>query len=97
MNLIAVKDLKSPRALREKLKQERELLLTSNGKPMAIMFDLSEGEDPEMALRAVREARSRLALQRVREAACRSGRDRLSKRDINELIAKARAERTDPT
>jgi hypothetical protein len=81
--------------LRARLKQEGELLLTSNGKPMAIMLDLSEGEDPELALRAVREARSRMALQRAREAARNTGRDRLSKREINDLIAKARAARVD--
>ena len=39
MRFIAVNELKSPRALRERLRKERELLLTNSGKPMAIMLN----------------------------------------------------------
>jgi len=93
MNLVPVNALKSPRRLREKLSEEHELLVTNNGRPMALMFEIREGEDFELPLRAFREARSRLALSRVREAAQRQGTDRMSLADINAEVEAARKER----
>jgi hypothetical protein len=93
MKYLAVKDLKSPRVLRERLEQEDELLLTNNGKPMALILHLAATDDPEALLLAAREARSRIALSRIREAARRSGTDRLDAPTIDRLIAKTRAQR----
>jgi len=93
MNLIAIADLKQPRRLKERLREERELLLTSDGRPVAVMAHLEAGDDPEVMLRLVRDARSRLALSRVREAAARTGASRLTLADINREVAKSRAER----
>jgi hypothetical protein len=94
MNLIAIHQLKSPRILKERLKREGELVLTTNGKPVAIILDLPKGEDPEEALDSVRTARSQLALRRLREAARKGGKDKMSAKDIQEVIAKARAARS---
>jgi PHD/YefM family antitoxin component YafN of YafNO toxin-antitoxin module len=93
MNSIAVNELKSPRALKARLRDEHELLLTSNGKPVAILLNVGEGEDPEEALQAVRMARSQQALRRVRETARRSGKDRISQDEIDALIRSVRASR----
>ena len=93
MNFLAVKDLKSPRKLRERLELEDEILLTNNGKPMAILLHLAPTDDPEEFALAARDARSRLALSRIREAARRSGADRLDAKAIDRLIAQTRAER----
>jgi|SRR5687767_10961827 len=93
MNPIAIHELKSPRTLKERLKMEGELVLTSNGKPVAIILDLPPGEDLEEALDSVRAARSQLALRRLRESARRSGKGRMPPREIQDVIAKARAAR----
>lgn len=93
MNLVPVNALKSPRRLREQLAREHELLVTNNGKPMALMVELRPDEDPEIPLRAFREARSRKALTVLRDAAASAGRDRLTLAEINKLIGKARAKR----
>jgi antitoxin (DNA-binding transcriptional repressor) of toxin-antitoxin stability system len=93
MDLIAIKDLKSPRALRARLKEQGELVLTTSGKPVAILVNLPEGEDTEAALAAVRSARAQLALRRVREAARKAGTDRLALPQINRIIAGSRAAR----
>ena len=93
MKFIAVKDLKSPKEIRKKLKEENELLLTSNGKPMALLLNINESDDPEQALIAVREARSQLALRRIRKKAADCGIDKLSMEDIDTAISDSRRQR----
>ncbi|MEW5982976.1 MAG: hypothetical protein AB1806_11490 [Acidobacteriota bacterium] len=93
MNLIAITDLKQPRRLKERLREERELLLTSDGRPVAVIAHVGADDDPEVMLRLIREARSRLALTRVREAAAREGTYRLTLEEINREVAAARTQR----
>ncbi len=93
MNLVAITDLKQPRRLKERLREEQELLLTSDGRPVAVIAHLGAGDDPEAMLRAIRDARSRLALSKVREAAARRGSSRLTLAEITREVAAARAER----
>ena len=93
MRFIAVKDLKTPKELRKKLKQEKELLLTSNGKPMALLLNIDESDDPEQTLQSVREARSQMALRRIRKEAADHGIDKLSINEINSIIRKSRDDR----
>jgi hypothetical protein len=93
MNLIAIKDLKQPRRLKERLRDERELLLTSDGQPVAVLVHVDTGDDPEAVIRSIRDARSRLALGRIREAARRRGTSRLTLAEINREVESVRAER----
>jgi antitoxin (DNA-binding transcriptional repressor) of toxin-antitoxin stability system len=94
MKLIAIKDLKQPRQLKQRLLAEKELLLTSDGKPVAILVSVDGTEDPETVLRAIRDSRSRLALSRIREAASSTGASGLSLADIHREIAAARRARS---
>ena len=95
MNLIAIKDLKQPRQLKQRLRAEKELLLTSDGQPVAVLVHVDPAEDPEAMIRGIRDARSRLALGRVRTAAARSKANRLSSAEIGrEIAAVRRARRT---
>lgn len=93
MKLIAIQDLKQPRRLKERLRAEKELLLTSDGRPVAVLVDVAAAEDPEAVVQSIRDSRSRLALSRVREAAARSGAARLSLAEINREIAATRKAR----
>lgn len=93
MNLIAIKDLKQPRRLKERLSSEKELLLTSDGKPVAVLVEVGPADDPEAVIQAVRDSRSRLALARVRESARRAGTSGMSMQDIEKEIAASRRER----
>ena len=93
MKLIAIQDLKQPRQLKERLRAEKELLLTSDGRPVAVLLNLDAAEDPETMVQSIRDSRSRLALSRVREAAARSGAARLSLAEINREIAATRKSR----
>ena len=93
MNFLAVHELKSPRRLRARLLKEKELLLTTSGRPTAVILSVEPGEDPEDLLSAAREARSRLALSRVRIEAGKAGSDRMTEAQIDALISKVRSER----
>ena len=73
MHLIAIKDLKQPRLLKQRLRAEKELLLTSDGRPVAVLVDIGPAEDPEGVIQAIRDSRSRLALSAARDAARRAG------------------------
>ena len=93
MKLIAIQDLKQPRRLKERLRAEKELLLTSDGRPVAVLVNVDASEDPEMMIQSIRDSRSRMALSRVREAAGRSGAARLSLAEINREITATRKAR----
>lgn len=93
MNQLAIKDLKCPRKLRERLGREDEILLTNNGRPMAILLNISSEDDPDELVRATRDARSRLALTRIREASARVGANKLAAGAIDMVITRTRAER----
>jgi hypothetical protein len=93
MNLTPVNDLKAPRRLREKLEAAGELLITNNGKPMALMIRMEEADDPTTLIRGVREARARIALGELRAAARRAGTSNLRLAEINREIAAVRKAR----
>jgi hypothetical protein len=93
MNYLAVKDLKAPRYVRETLGKYGEVMVMNNGRPMALMLDIGPDEDPTALLDAVHEARGRLALSRIREAARRKGTAKMNLAAINAEIAAARRER----
>ena len=93
MHLIAIKDLKQPRLLKQRLLAEKELLLTSDGRPVAVLVDIGPAEDPEGVIQAIRDSRSRLALRAARDAARRAGTSGMTMRDIEREIASARKAR----
>jgi antitoxin (DNA-binding transcriptional repressor) of toxin-antitoxin stability system len=96
MKLIAIQDLKQPRQLKERLKAEKELLLTSDGRPVAVLVNVDASEDPETVIQSIRDSRSRMALSRVREAAAQSGMTALTLDQINREIVAARKARRAP-
>jgi antitoxin (DNA-binding transcriptional repressor) of toxin-antitoxin stability system len=93
MNLIAIKDLKQPRRLKERLSTEKELLLTSDGRPVAVLVEVGPTDDPAAVIQAIRDSRGRLALARARTAAQKAGSSTMTMRDIEREIAAARRER----
>ena len=97
MDYIAVNELKRPRAVRERLAAAEELILTSNGRPMAVIMHVDDEDDPEDVLKAAREARSQIALRRIRERARRSGADQRSAAEIDGVIAATRHDRKRPS
>ncbi|MBI5482771.1 MAG: type II toxin-antitoxin system Phd/YefM family antitoxin [Deltaproteobacteria bacterium] len=93
MKFVTVRDLRlKPRELWEKLKAEHEVVLTSNGRPVAILAGVDEDtfEDTVSALRRLRAMR---ALDRIHRHSIARGLDRVSQARIEAEIRAARAER----
>jgi hypothetical protein len=82
-----------PTALRKKLADQGELIVTVEGKPFAVMIDLTSNESMEDILLMVSRLRAQMAVREVRSQARRKGLDEVSDADIDALIQKTRAER----
>ena len=82
-----------PTALRKKLEDEGELVVTVDGKPFAVMIDLASGENMDDILLMVSRLRAQMAARAIRSQARRDGLDKLSEEQVDELIQKTRAER----
>ena len=78
---------------RQRLLTEGELLLTSDGRPVAVLVDIGPTEDPEGVIQAIRDSRSRMALSQTRNAARRAGTSSMTMRKIDREIASARKAR----
>ena len=92
MRFITVRDLRSrPGAVWRSLREERELAVTLNGRPVALMTAADEATLTD-ELENIRRVRAERALAAVRQQAARQGLDRMSMAEINREIAAARKE-----
>jgi len=82
-----------PAALRRKLEDEGELVVTVDGKPFAVMIDLAGGENMDDILLMVSRLRAQMAARAIRSQARRDGLDKMSDEQIDALIQDTRAER----
>ena len=82
-----------PTALRKKLENEGELVITVDGKPFAVMIDLAGGENMDDVLLMVSRLRAQIAARAIRSQSRRDGLDKLSEEHVDELIRKTREER----
>ncbi|HOO71593.1 MAG TPA: type II toxin-antitoxin system Phd/YefM family antitoxin [Spirochaetota bacterium] len=91
MKFITVRDLRTkPSSVWGDLKKEQELIITNNGKPIALLTPLAE-DTLEESLDAVRKARASEALRAMREDAVRKGTSDMSMDQIDREIKKYRA------
>ena len=89
MQLVSIRELRArPRQVWEFLEHD-EVVLTSNGKPMALMTRITDG-DPEPMMREIRQARLRLVIDQMREEAARSGAANLTPEEIEAEIRAVR-------
>ena len=68
MSYLAVKDLKKTRSLRERLVKERELILTKDGQPFAVIIGIPP-ENVEKSLVEIRRAMFSTAVMGARQKA----------------------------
>jgi prevent-host-death family protein len=93
MEFITVRDLRiRPGEIWRKLRRERDLVLTSNGRPVGVLIAVDE-DTVEDTLITLRRARAQLAVSRLRQAAAEQGTERLTAEEIEAEIAAARQER----
>ncbi len=94
MEFIPYRTLRNePTALRQKLQDEGELVVTVDGKPFAIMIDLAGSENMDDILLLISRLRAQMAARAIRSQARRDGLDKISNEEIDALIQDTRAER----
>ena len=90
MRFISVRDLRSKSAeLWRDLPAEGQMVVTSNGKPVAILAAVEE-EGVEQTLASFRRNRALAAIERQQLKSAASGRDRITMEEIDEEIRAVR-------
>jgi hypothetical protein len=93
MTFVSIRDMRTrPGEVWQQLQDEGDLIVTSSGRPFALMIS-AEGEDVEALLLALRRARAQLAVSKMRRQAGEAGLDRMTMDDIDAEIRQARSER----
>lgn len=90
MRFITVRDLRSKSAeVWRKLSEEQDLVITSNGKPIAVVSATDE-DHLEQTLNERRQARALCAVKELQERSVERGLDRLGPEDIDTEVHDAR-------
>lgn len=93
MRFVTVRDLrgKSGQIWRQ-LPDEKDMIITSNGRPVALLSAISE-DTIEQSLVAIRRARAIAAVESMQSRSVKAGTDRMTLDEINAEIAAVRKER----
>jgi antitoxin (DNA-binding transcriptional repressor) of toxin-antitoxin stability system len=97
MKTVTIRDFRTrPKQVRDALKQEREAMLTANGRPVALMIAVDAGTVDE-TLETLHRARGLEALRALRRESRERGLDKLSVSDVDGIIQKTRRARSSST
>jgi len=92
MKFLSIRELRSSTAkIKEMLSDDGKVVLTTNGKPAALMIEVSE-DSIEDVLIDLRAAQARRAIRQLQAQSVRTGLDIMTLDDINNEIADARRE-----
>jgi prevent-host-death family protein len=92
MRYVTVRDLNTkPKEVWDKVK-EADVIVTSNGKPIAILSGANE-TNLDARLRALRRSRALMAMEEMQETAVSKGLDRWPEKRIEEEIRAVRKSR----
>ena len=93
MTFISIRDMRTrPGEVWQQLQDEGDLIVTSSGRPFALMISAAD-EDVEELLLALRRARAQMAVSRLRKKAASQGLERMTPEAIEAEINQARSER----
>ena len=95
MKFLSTRDLRNRPGHVRKLAQQDDLVLTANGKPIAILVGVKDDEFEETA-RAIRQAKAQRALSRMRRQAARRAPGPMSSSAIDAEIRAVRSKRASP-
>ena len=90
MKFVTVRDFRtSPAQVWKQLPEEQEMVITNNGKPIALLTPLSD-VNMEDTLKAVRKARALNAVKNMQDISLRNGHSSLADEDIQNEISESR-------
>jgi antitoxin (DNA-binding transcriptional repressor) of toxin-antitoxin stability system len=93
MKILSVRDLRTRAAqIWKELPAEREMVITNNGRPVAILAAINEATLEE-ALSAFRQARAVEAVARLQRQSAERGTSKMSSEEINAEIRAVRRKR----
>lgn len=93
MKFIPVRDFRTrPAEIWKKLPEAEEMVITNNGKPIAMLAPVSDS-NLEETLRAFRKIKAMDAVRKMQEQSYQNGNDKMSLDEINTEIAAARKNR----
>jgi antitoxin (DNA-binding transcriptional repressor) of toxin-antitoxin stability system len=93
MKFLSVRDLRSKSAeVWEGLREEREMVVTSNGRPVAILSAVTE-DTLEETLAAIRRSKAIAALSELQRRSVERGTDAITQAEIDAEIAAVRRAR----
>ena len=96
MKFLSVRDLRGNSArIWKELPNEREMVITSNGRPVALLTAVDQGT-VEQSLSAWRRVRATQAIADIQQESMRNGADRLMMTDIDAEITRTRRGRRKP-
>ena len=94
MKFLSVRDLRGKSAqIWKDLPEEREMIITSNGRPIAILAEISES-NLEESLAAFRQARAVEAVAALQRRSADQGTDTITMEEIDAEIQAVRKSRT---
>ena len=93
MKFLSIRDLKTKSSqVWKELPDQNEMIITSNGRPIAILSSINEN-NLEQVLSSFRRARATDAVTSIQYESARKGTDKLTIDDINSEIKKVRSKR----
>ncbi len=93
MKFVTIRDFRARSAqIQRELPKYNEMVLTSNGRPIAIMAAVTE-ESLEESLAAIRRARAVMAVTKLQSDGARSGKYMMRAREIDDEIKRVRRSR----
>ncbi|MBL7210988.1 MAG: type II toxin-antitoxin system Phd/YefM family antitoxin [Desulfobacteraceae bacterium] len=93
MKFLSVRDLKTKSSqVWKDLSDQREMIITSNGRPIAILSSINEN-NLETTLSAFRRARAMEAVASIQYESVRTGTDRIIAGEIDDEIKSVRSKR----
>lgn len=94
MKFISVRDFRiRPGDVWKQLKVDKDIIITSNGKPIAILYPV-EQDNLESSLITLRRARALLAMEDIQKEAVNKGLDKTTEEEIEKEIKAMRLGRS---
>ena len=94
MKFISVRDFRiRPGDVWKQLKVDKDIIITSNGKPIAILNPV-EQDNLDSSLITLRRARALLAMEDIQKEAINKGFDKITEEEIEKEIKAMRLERS---
>lgn len=90
MKFITVRDFRTyPKKIWDELKTVQEMIITNNGRPVALLTPLME-VNLEDTIKAMRQAKAKIAVEKMRGLSIKKGNSKLSAKELEKQIEAAR-------